>query len=148
MVGITAAPAAVLAPTSLLASEIPIVEPPPTPVATTTPAVKRHVTPLEAPQNDEYRNSRGECSCVTYSRTRLPNLPRIYTPADLSPNTEAAVGVAVLLKYKVAHIAIVEEIHPEGVFVSEVNFTRKESCQITGRMILWTDPALRGFFRP
>lgn len=151
MVGIGAAPSAVFAPASLYAdmpSQAPnlLVEASSTPTATIiTPEAPR---PRFAP-NNRFRNADGDCSCVVYARSRLPDLPRINTPADLKPNQDTPVpGYAILLAYKLAHIAIIEETTPEGILISEVNYSREEVCQTTMRLIRWTDPAIRGYYHP
>lgn len=87
----------------------------------------------------------GLCSCVKYARTLIPALPMIRTPRDLSANTSAALGVAVLLDYNLAHIAVLTRIEGNGFFISESNF---KFCQKTERFITFTDPALRGFWKP
>ena len=87
----------------------------------------------------------GLCSCVAYARTLIPELPRIKTPNDLTPNTNAYVGVAVLLDYNMAHIAVVQGVTATGVWITEANF---RLCKRTERFILFTDPKLRGFWQP
>lgn len=84
------------------------------------------------------------CSCVVYARTIVADLPLVRTPADLSPNTTASPGVAVLLDYNVPHIAVVTRVEHEGFWITEANFHK---CARGERFILWTDPALRGFWK-
>jgi hypothetical protein len=147
-VGLLIVPGAVFAPASLHASES---APRTENVSSSTPTDTQGLEVNFAPKTTyltDYQNADGECSCVVYARSRLSDLPRINTPADLTPNADPLVGNAVLLQYQIAHIAIIEEVLPDGVFVSEVNFSRSQTCQVTGRFISWRDPALRGFFRP
>ena len=97
------------------------------------------------PPIDLSRHSRDEvaCSCVLFVATKL-KLPPIHTPADLEPNTNMWEAKAVLLDYKLPHIAYVEKIDNEGIWVHESNFKK---CQIGRRIIQFNNPAIRGFWK-
>ena len=83
-------------------------------------------------------------SCVLYVRSRLA-LPPIRTPADLTPNIPACEKCAVLFSYKNgSHIAVVEQIFPGGMWVSETNWRHG---QYTERFVAFDDPAFRGFYK-
>lgn len=88
------------------------------------------------------------CSCILFARSRLPNLPRVNTPADLEPNSDRRVGNAVLLKENLPHIAILEEITPEGILISEQNYSDDPTCPVTTRFLPHNSERIRGFYSP
>lgn len=84
------------------------------------------------------------CSCVKYVRERGVNLPKLGsqgTPNQLTPNSPPVQGGAVIFSY--GHIAFVEAIMPNGMWVSEAN---KKPCQKTERFVRYDDPSIRGFY--
>ena len=94
---------------------------------------------IEKPQYDP-----AACSCVIYLAQKL-SLPPIRTPAELQPNTTMKTGVAILLDYKLPHIAYVEKIDNRGILVSESNFKK---CAYGSRWIKFNDTSIRGFYKP
>ncbi len=86
-----------------------------------------------------------DCSCVKYARSHIPDLPPMRTPDDLEPNSPPFVGAAVLLDYKLAHIAVITEIRDDGYMITEANY---KPCEITERFLPWDNAHLRGFYHP
>lgn len=84
-----------------------------------------------------------ECSCVIHA-ARYINLPPMTTPADIEPNSDMWSAEAVLLNYKLPHIAVIEKIDNEGIWVHESNFKK---CKIGRRVIPFNNPAIRGFWK-
>lgn len=84
------------------------------------------------------------CSCVLYA-AQFIKLPPIRTPADLEENSTLWEAKAVLLDYKLPHIAVIEKITNDGIVVRESNF---KACTVSIRLIDFNDKHLRGFWKP
>ena len=84
-----------------------------------------------------------DCSCVIHAG-RYINLPPIHTPADLEPNSDMWSAEAVLLDYRLPHIAVIEKIDNDGIWVHESNFKK---CQTGRRIIPFNNSAIRGFWK-
>ena len=85
-----------------------------------------------------------ECSCVKSARSFGVKIPLGMNAEDFIPNAQPSVGALALFKYKNAfHVALITEISGDGFFIREGNY---DFCRIGKRFILWTDPAIRGFW--
>lgn len=82
-------------------------------------------------------------NCYSYAEWRLGvDLPAM---TDIFPNATATVGSLAVFQYPVLkHIAVVESISKEGVYVSEANYNAGEYGE---RFVYWDDAALLGFWR-
>lgn len=85
------------------------------------------------------------CNCVYYVRTQGVKLPKIGDPSKLTPNSDyPRVGGAIILKYgDVWHLALIERVTEEGIYISENNKIR---CQHTERLIKWGSPEIQGYW--
>ena len=91
---------------------------------------------------------RVECLCVAYLRERL-GVP-IHGDADtLTPNTplpDITIGTVVLFDYgNIQHAAVIISMHRDELTVAEANFKK---CEEGIRTVKYSDPSIRGFFRP
>lgn len=105
---------------------------------TTSPeiAAEPPESPAEAPTHSEH------CSCVVTARMEGLALPK-GDAKDLKPNSAPVVGGGVLLSYSTAdHVAVIKEIHREGMWVVEGNFNK---CKRTKRLVRWDDRHIKGF---
>lgn len=90
------------------------------------------------------------CSCVETARELGADLPA-GDAIDLQPNTtEPVVGGVILLNYPsgegevVGHVAYIQGVFSEGVFVAEGN---KVACEYTERYIFYGDKNIRGYYK-
>lgn len=84
------------------------------------------------------------CSCIQTARLFGLNLPR-GDAKDLMPNSPPIEGGGVLLSYHsgtVQHVAYIQSILPEGLWIQEGNFHK---CEYSERFIPWNSPHIRGF---
>lgn len=83
---------------------------------------------------------------MKYVRTLIPDLPYIFTPDDLEPNTPVFVGAAALFRYpSEAHIAYVSGLEETCFWIKETNW---KHGKYTERCVDYDDYALRGFYTP
>ena len=67
---------------------------------------------------------------------------------DIPLNSPPIKGGVVKLKYnEVYHIAYVERIEADGIYISEQNFSKDPTCPVTYRKLDFDDPAIIGFAR-
>lgn len=91
-----------------------------------------------------------ECSCVMYIRSKGIPMPTLYDARnlDITLNSPPIRGGLVKMKYgEVYHLAYVESIDPDGINISEQNFSKDPTCPVTYRKIKFDDPAILGFAR-
>lgn len=82
------------------------------------------------------------CSCIQTSRILGAKVPRVKNANDIKPNTISPHrGGLVVFKYN--HIAVIQKITEEGIYVREGNYKR---CRITERLVKWDDPQIRGYW--
>lgn len=94
---------------------------------------------------DGYAHEWVVCSCSSFAHVLNPKIP-IKNAEDYTPNGAPTIGGLVLLKYpKAAHVAVITGFTGNGVTVRETNY---EPCKMGRREILFTDPALVGFWNP
>ena len=93
---------------------------------------------LENPQEPEFS------SCVTYVRQFIP-IPIIETPASLEPNSEPTEHAAILLDYKLPHIAYTTKLTDSEICFREANFKKNEE---TFRCLSLDAPEIRGYYFP
>ena len=75
----------------------------------------------------------------------MPPLPKMNTPADLEPNAPCRDGAALLMKYKVDHIAFVTSLTDTHICIREANY---KPNQETFRCLPLDDKAIRGCYFP
>lgn len=86
------------------------------------------------------------CYCVRYLKRYGVYLGK--NADEIAPNIplrSAKMGDLAVLRYDVAHVAYIEKITPQGVFLAEANYI---DCEETKRVLDFNDPALVGFYRP
>lgn len=67
---------------------------------------------------------------------------------DLTLNSPPIRGGIVKMKYdEVYHLAYVESIDPDGINISEQNFSKDPECPVTYRKIKFDDKSILGFAR-
>ena len=103
------------------------------------PIVELVIEPIVEPKIDPVA-----CSCVKYI-AQFIKLPPIHTPAELEPNATLWEAKAVLLDYKLPHIALIEKIDNRGIMIKESNFKK---CAYGTRWLKFNDKHIRGFYRP
>ena len=86
------------------------------------------------------------CSCIKTARYYGAKIPYGIDAEDLKGNTTPEVGALALFKFAngESHAAIVTEIGPTGYKVKQGN---KKPCIVDSEWILWTNPALTGFYK-
>lgn len=94
---------------------------------------------------EEPRGNPVSCSCVLAARYFGLKLPKVRTPADLTPNTALpTIGDGIIFNYSgTPHIAVIKSFTPQGFVVDEGNFHR---CQLTTRFVRYGDPKITGFY--
>lgn len=81
------------------------------------------------------------CSCTSTARVLGAKLPR-GNAIDLIPNIDIpVVGGVVVFDY--GHVAYVEKVTPEGIYVREGNY---EKCRITRRLLEWNRTDVKGYY--
>ena len=109
-------------------------------------------TTQEKSTQDEQTNSSTLCSCIAYLREQ--GIEIRGDAMQIQPNWggDPEPGFVVLFKYhdkntgeRVGHAALIRAVFPGGLWIEESNFTH---CTATQRLIAWTDPHIRGIFRP
>ena len=98
-------------------------------------------------QSDSVPNS-VLCSCVRTARWLGVDVPMVDATyfQSFKHQTPARNGL-VLLSYKsgLDHVAVIKDFQEDGLLVVEGNY---KPCQMTTRLIKWSDPNLRGFWSP
>lgn len=80
-------------------------------------------------------------NCYLYVQRVVGTLPSM---ASIVPNSPATVGSVAVFQYPVLkHIAVVESVSKEGVYVSEANYNAGEYGE---RFVYFGDSALLGFW--
>lgn len=86
-----------------------------------------------------------KCLCVAYARLFMPSIPYPMNADELVPNGTGDLGNGILLDYSgVRHLAVIQGFTDEGWKVTEAN---KLPCQITERVISWSDENIVGFIK-
>lgn len=81
------------------------------------------------------------CSCMSTARVLGAKLPK-GDAKDLKPNSDyPTVGGVVVFKY--GHVAYIEKVTAEGIYVREGNF---DKCRITRRIVKWNDTEVSGYY--
>jgi len=91
-----------------------------------------------------------ECSCVMYIRSKGIPMPTLYDARnlDITLNSPPIKRGIVKMQYgDVYHLAYVESIDPDGINISEQNFSKDPTCPITYRKIKFDDKSILGFTR-
>jgi len=82
------------------------------------------------------------CSCVSYARQFVPDLPR-GNADSFKANSNPMIGGIILLKYNVRHLAVIVDFKEEGILIKEANY---KHCEETTRIIRYDDDAIVGFY--
>lgn len=86
------------------------------------------------------------CSCILTARALGVPIPANTNAGELKPNSYPAINGLILFKYdEYYHASKIIGFQEDGILVIEGNFKR---CEITERIISFSDPALRGFWYP
>lgn len=104
---------------------------------------------LEAPELAQVKR----LTCVQYVRTKIPSLPK-GDAYSLIPNSLYPIKGGVLkMSYQIGnnfdpnryHLAYVEKVTSEGIYVSEANFNGNEYNE---RLVDFNDDHIRGYWSP
>lgn len=82
------------------------------------------------------------CSCIASSRALGAKVPKVKNAKDLKPNTDFPQKGG-LVKFNYNHIAVVQKVSEEGIYIREGNYTK---CKFTNRLIKWNDPKVLGYW--
>lgn len=86
------------------------------------------------------------CSCVTFARKYIPNLPRVITASEYEPNAPPTIGGAVIMDYDgVGHIAVITGFPGGNLAIIEANYKK---CEVTERVISFDDEHIIGYYVP
>lgn len=100
-------------------------------------------TTIEVPIEINIPIKEGECSCVSFARKYIPNLPFVEYASDFEPNSGPMVGGAVLFDYKGGgHIAVITGFQGGDMHIIEANF---HDCEVSERVLSLDDPHIRGY---
>ena len=93
---------------------------------------------LQAPICDE--NTDVRCNCYLYMKSLFPSLPRT---ADLKPNTTPNIGTVVIFDYP--HFGKIVGLDHEGFWLDDTNWG---GPGYRTHFMLWTNPHIKGFWKP
>lgn len=91
------------------------------------------------------------CSCISTAKALGVKIPPKTSASDIITNSSPKIGGLLVLKYgKIAHVAVIKEIHRElgeesYYLVREGNF---KPCELSERKILMNDSKIKGFYFP
>jgi hypothetical protein len=85
------------------------------------------------------------CNCVAFIRTMGVHFPRLEDAKDLDTNSLVPIvgGVVKLVYNGIYHLAYIEKITAEGLYLRESNY---KPCLIARRLIPLNDPHIIGYY--
>lgn len=87
-----------------------------------------------------------DCSCVTYMRELGHVFAPVPDPSYMTPNTVPAIGVMILLDFKLPHVGEVMDLRPKILFYKE-RILIGDDCFTRVSWIAYDDERIRGYVK-